>query len=92
MAVAGGIVNFASEDGTYGQRVAVTHADGTETWYAHMSRINVTVGTPVAPGAVVGAVGATGNVSGPHLHLEVRPLGGEPVDPATALSEHGVTV
>ena len=92
MAVTGGTVTFAGENGAYGQRVALTHPDGTETWYAHLSRIDVAVGAVVAPGGVLGAVGSTGNSSGPHLHLEVRPMGGDPVDPATALAEHGVTL
>ena len=92
MAVAGGTVTFAGENGAYGQRVAITHPDGTETWYAHLSQIAVPVGASIAPGGVLGAVGSTGNSSGPHLHLEVRPMGGDPVDPETALTEHGVTL
>ena len=39
----------------------------------------------------IGAVGSTGNVMGSHLHLEVRPGGGEPVDPSAAFIVHGIT-
>lgn len=88
--VASGEVTSAGDDGSFGQKVVVTHADGTETWYAHLSEISVSVGDQVGAGSTIGAVGATGNVTGSHLHLEVRPGGGEPVDPYTALQEHGV--
>ena len=51
----------------------------------------VSVGDAVRGGEAIGTVGSTGNVTGPHLHLEVRPGAGDPVDPFTALLEHGVT-
>jgi murein DD-endopeptidase MepM/ murein hydrolase activator NlpD len=89
-AVATGIVTFAGFDGPYGFKTVVKLADGTELWYCHQSRIHVAVGDRVARGSVIGEIGATGNVTGPHLHLEVRPGGGEPVDPEVALPEHGV--
>ena len=52
--------------------------------------MTVTPGERVAPGQPIGYTGSTGNVTGPHLHLEVRPGGGDPVDPAAALREHNV--
>lgn len=88
--VARGSVSFAGYDGPYGNRVAVTHDDGTETWYAHLDSIAVSVGQTVANESVLGTVGSTGNVTGSHLHLELRPAGGNPVDPVYALASRGV--
>lgn len=87
-AVAAGEVTDAGWAGSYGYRTIVELDDGTEIWYCHQSSIGVAVGDQVARGQVIGDVGSTGNVTGPHLHLEVRPGGGDPVDPAVALAEH----
>ena len=87
-----GVVTSAGWNGSYGQQVVVRHADGTLTSYSHLSSIGVATGTVLARGQLVGRVGATGNVTGPHLHLEVRPGGGDPVDPVEALRQHGVVV
>ncbi len=51
----------------------------------------VRVGDLVGQGEIIGTVGSTGNVTGSHLHLEVRPGGGDPVDPYAAFVVHGVT-
>lgn len=56
----------------YGNLIVVNHGNGYETFYAHLSGINVTSGQIVYQGNVIGAVGNTGNSSGPHLHFEVR--------------------
>lgn len=88
-AVASGRVTEAGWAGPYGNRTIVMLPDGTEVWYCHQSRIDVRVGEQVARGQSIGAVGSTGNVTGPHLHLEVRPGGGDAVDPYAALTEHG---
>ncbi len=69
----------------------ITLEDGTELWYAHQTSYIVSVGQDVRAGEVVGYVGSTGNSTGSHLHLEVRPGGGDPVDPYTALVYHGLT-
>lgn len=87
--VGAGTVTEAAYAGSYGYRTIVTLADGTEIWYCHQSSISVAVGSAVSRGEVVGLVGSTGNVTGPHLHLEVRPGGGDPVDPYAALAERG---
>jgi len=65
----------------YGQMVLIDHGNGVQTLYAHLSRIGVRHGAEVAPGDYVGAIGTTGNVTGSHLHFEVR-YGGRPVNPA----------
>lgn len=59
-------------NGGYGTYVVVSHANGTQTLYAHMSKTNVSIGQQVEQGQVIGAVGMTGKTTGPHLHFEVR--------------------
>lgn len=78
--VADGTVTFASRNGAYGNLVKVDHGNGVETWYAHTSKMYVTVGQSVKAGDVIAAVGSTGNSTGPHLHLEIR-VNGEHVNP-----------
>jgi murein DD-endopeptidase MepM/ murein hydrolase activator NlpD len=87
-AVMKGVVIFADWAGPYGRQVQVRHEDGTVTWYNHMSKFSVSVGETVYAGDQVGAVGVTGNTTGPHLHFEVRPDGGEPIDPMPWLRDH----
>lgn len=91
MAVHSGVITSAGWAGAYGYRVVLRLDDGTELWYCHLSSMVKTSG-PVTTGEVIGRVGATGNVTGPHLHLEVRPGGGAPVDPRSWLAEHGLSV
>lgn len=88
--VTAGMITFADWDGPYGNKVEITHPDGNVTWYAHLSRIDVAVTDQVGTGQVVGLVGSTGNSTGPHLHFEVHPDGGDAVDPVAVLKEHGV--
>lgn len=59
-------------NGGYGSYVVIQHSNGTETLYAHMSRVLATPGQSVDRGDVIGKVGATGLATGPHLHFEVR--------------------
>lgn len=89
-AVANGKITQAGWAGAYGNRTIETLEDGTELWYCHQSAINVNVGDTVSSGQTIGKVGSTGNVTGPHVHLEVRPGGGDPVDPYQALVVHGL--
>jgi murein DD-endopeptidase MepM/ murein hydrolase activator NlpD len=90
-AVADGVIASTGYDGSYGNKTVETLDDGTELWYAHQTAFNVSPGQQVRQGDIIGYVGSTGNTTGPHVHLEVRPGGGDPVDPFAALVEHGVT-
>ena len=71
-AASGGKVTFAGRKGSYGNLIVITHNNGVQTYYGHCSKINVTAGTKVSQGQVIGNVGSTGNSTGPHLHLEIR--------------------
>lgn len=86
-AVAGGSVSYARSGGPYGKHIAISHGGGLSSLYAHLSKIVAESGA-VRQGQLIGRVGATGNVTGPHLHLEAR-LNGKPVDPMTYLSGGG---
>lgn len=64
--------NDAAWNGGYGSYVVVSHANGAQTLYAHMSKDIATVGETVSQGEVIGYVGETGEATGNHLHFEVR--------------------
>lgn len=67
------IVSRASGwNGGYGSYVVISHANGTQTLYAHLSGTEVGIGAGVAKGQLIGYVGNTGKSTGPHLHFEVR--------------------
>jgi murein DD-endopeptidase MepM/ murein hydrolase activator NlpD len=72
LATADGIVVFADRDGGYGRLVVVDHGNGYETYYAHLSRFDVMAGQEIRQGQPIGEVGASGRVTAPHLHYEVR--------------------
>ena len=78
--IADGKVTCASYSGSYGYLVKVEHENGVESWYAHASKMNVTMGQKVKAGDVIALVGSTGNSTGPHLHLEIR-IDGKHVNP-----------
>lgn len=90
-AVATGLITKTGWAGPYGYRTEETLPDGTQLWYCHQNFIPVHDGLHVVAGQVIGRVGSTGNTTGPHLHLEVRPGGGDPVDPYAALVAHGLS-
>ncbi|MEU2245954.1 peptidoglycan DD-metalloendopeptidase family protein [Streptomyces sp. NPDC019224] len=88
---------MAATDGTvrtqynsaYGNMAIVTMADGTETWYCHLSSTRIRSGQ-VKAGDVIAYSGNSGNSTGPHMHFEVRPGGGAAIDPLPWLRGHGV--
>ncbi|SEG74352.1 LysM domain-containing protein [Actinacidiphila yanglinensis] len=92
--VAAGTVVSAGADGAYGNDVIVRHADGKYTLYGHLSQTLVSAGQSVTEGQEIGISGATGNVTGPHLHFEVRttPSYGSDIDPVAYMAGHGVTI
>ncbi|CAI9405631.1 M23 family metallopeptidase [Nocardioides sp. T2.26MG-1] len=90
VAIANGVVTSVGYDGAYGNKTVITLDDGTELWFCHQTSYMVDVGQEVRAGDLIGYVGSTGNVTGPHLHLEVRPGAGDPVDPYQALVVHGL--
>lgn len=77
---ADGIVASAEYFGAYGKLIVVDHGNGLQTYYAHLSRMDVIPGQEVRLGEVIGATGGTGRVTSPHLHYEVR-MGGNPINP-----------
>ncbi|MDH6585691.1 murein DD-endopeptidase MepM/ murein hydrolase activator NlpD [Streptomyces sp. SAI-133] len=90
-AVHSGTITEAGWAGSYGYRTILTLDDGTELWFCHQSSISVSVGQKVATGDVIGRVGATGNVTGAHLHLEVHPGGSaDGIDPMAWLRGKGL--
>ena len=70
--LASGFINNAYGNNAYGNCVLIDHKNGLYTFYAHMATVLVKTGMSVIQGAQIGTVGATGNVTGPHLHFEVR--------------------
>ncbi|MHB9857758.1 M23 family metallopeptidase [Streptomyces sp. YIM S03343] len=93
-AVGAGTVVSAGWGGAYGNQVVIRLADGHYAQYAHLSQLSVSAGQSVTTGQQVGLSGATGNVTGPHLHFEIRttPDYGSDIDPVAWLREHGVAV
>ncbi|MBQ9254438.1 MAG: peptidoglycan DD-metalloendopeptidase family protein [Bacteroidales bacterium] len=70
-----GVVRYAGWCSGYGNIVVVRHDNGLETYYGHLSKINVKANQKAKAGDIVGLVGSTGRSTGPHLHLEIRYLG-----------------
>lgn len=79
-AVRGGTVVFADPFGSYGRLVVLMHENGLTSHYGHCDTIRVKPGQKVLAGEIVGTVGSTGRVTGPHLHFEIR-INGDPQDP-----------
>jgi len=92
-AMSSGVVIFAGWSGGYGNKVEIKYWDGTVSWYAHNSSLKVKVGQTVSPGQVVSLSGNTGHSTGPHLHLEIHPGGGDgTVSPMGWLRQKGMAM
>ena len=74
-AIGDGVVDFAGWQNGYGNVVEIRHSNDRSTVYAHLSHIDVARGQRVEQGTHIGAVGATGWATGPHLHFEVKVAG-----------------
>lgn len=81
----GTVIASGWNSGGYGNLVEVRHNDGTITRYGHNSRLSVTVGQTVRQGQQVAEMGSTGHSTGSHLHFEIRPTGGNAVNPIAHL-------
>ena len=79
-AAADGVVTYAGWSSGYGRLVKIQHEFGIETRYAHMSKLRAKVGQRVSRGDRIGDMGASGRVTGVHLHYEIR-VGGKAVNP-----------
>ncbi|MGB8020680.1 MAG: M23 family metallopeptidase [Candidatus Nanopelagicales bacterium] len=79
-AAASGKVISAEYAGSYGNQIVIDHGNGYQTSCSHLSSIGVSVGERVVAGDRIGAVGSTGNSTGPHLHFEVL-RDDAPIDP-----------
>ncbi|MEO8026409.1 MAG: M23 family metallopeptidase [Bryobacteraceae bacterium] len=88
-AAADGVVYFAEYSGRYGKLIEVDHGNGVRTRYAHLSQISVVPGQEVRKGDIIGKSGATGRVTSPHLHFEVR-LGSIAVNPYPYLAKSSI--
>ncbi len=82
--ISAGTVTYSGFKGSYGNLIIVDHGNGVESYYAHCDSLYVSVGQTVDTNTTIGAVGSTGNSTGPHLHLEIR-IGGSPVNPQSYL-------
>jgi murein DD-endopeptidase MepM/ murein hydrolase activator NlpD len=84
-AAADGTVVVAGYQSGYGNFVEIRHIDGTTTRYGHNSELSVSVGQTVRQGQQVARMGSTGHSTGSHLHFEIRPSGGNAVNPMALL-------
>lgn len=79
-AIQGGMVVFADPYAGYGNLIVIRHSSGMTSHYGHCKSIKVKPGQRVNAGEIIGTVGSTGRVTGPHLHFEIR-FGGKSRDP-----------
>jgi murein DD-endopeptidase MepM/ murein hydrolase activator NlpD len=85
----GTVISADPVSGGYGRLVVVDHGGSVQTYYAHLSKILVHAGQEIRKGDMVGLSGASGRVTAPHLHYEVR-VGGTPINPYRYLASSTV--
>jgi murein DD-endopeptidase MepM/ murein hydrolase activator NlpD len=88
-AAADGVVTKAEWSNGYGKLVVISHGNGMQSCYGHLSKFDVIAGQEIRQGEIIGRVGSTGRVTAPHLHYEVR-VGGAPVNPYRFLVQTAV--
>jgi murein DD-endopeptidase MepM/ murein hydrolase activator NlpD len=88
LAAGDGTITSATWSDAYGNIIELTHPNGDQSWYAHLSNFAATSGA-VEAGDVIGYVGCTGNCYGNHLHFEYHPGGGDAADPVSWLRSNG---
>ncbi len=82
----GTVARIGNQKNGYGRWIALRHKDGMQTRYAHLSQIFVKQGQKVAASQLLAKSGASGRVSGPHLHFEVRRADGKAVNPRACIA------
>jgi murein DD-endopeptidase MepM/ murein hydrolase activator NlpD len=81
----GGTVTYVGTNGTYGKLIIISHGNGKQTYYAHLSSYLVSKGDKVYQGQVIAKMGQTGRATGVHLHFEIR-INGKAVNPLSYLT------
>lgn len=89
-AMSDGVVTFSGRQSGYGNKIEITHEEGTVAHYGHLDKLRVTPGQRVVAGELIAALGNTGRSTGPHLHLEIRTPDHIPVDPLPWLEARGI--
>ncbi|MCX4818479.1 M23 family metallopeptidase [Streptomyces sp. NBC_01142] len=86
--------NGGGDGPAYGNAIVIKHANGKYSQYAHLSQVNVGIGSTVKAGQTIAKSGNTGNSSGPHLHFEIRttPNYGSALNPMSFLRTVGVSI
>ena len=82
----GKVIKAGYNNGGYGNLIVIEHGNNMKTYYAHLSEIYVNVGDMVKKDDIIGAIGSTGNSTGPHLHFELR-VDNQPVDPVKYIQQ-----
>jgi len=90
-AAADGIIVETEWQSGYGRLIIIDHGNGLQTYYGHLSSFNVVPGQEIRRGDVIGRSGASGRVTSPHLHYEVR-MGGTPVNPYPFLARSAMSL